>query len=118
MTVEPHDLRFTVLGPPVGKERPRRGRHGHFYTPTKTIDFEQDVAMAYLRAVRRRLDPPALHVGVHCYFRNGHHPDPDNVLKAVLDGLTGLAYPNDRQVSSEVHWALDAANPRTEVWLQ
>ena len=108
-------VRFTVEGPPVGKERPRKGRGRHFYTPTKTKIYEQAVRLAFLCTAKRKLDPPATWVRVHCFFRNGRHPDPDNVLKLVLDGLCGHAYPNDRAVNSSVDLVTDADRPRIEV---
>ncbi len=108
-------MRFIVEGPPVGKERPRKGRGRHFYTPEKTTRFESAVAMAFLKVARRRLEPPAISVHVRCFFKNRAHPDPDNVLKAVLDALTGMAYPHDRYLGSSVTCEYDAARPRIEV---
>ena len=71
--------------------------------------------MAFLKVAGRRLSPPAITVRLWCYFKNGRHPDPDNVLKGVLDGLVGLAYANDNHVASTVAPGFDAKRPRIEV---
>jgi Holliday junction resolvase RusA-like endonuclease len=110
-------LCFTVHGDPVGKERPRKGRGKRFYTPDKTKDYEQKVGMMFLKAAGGKLDPPAIWVRVHCYFKNGRHADPDNVLKCALDGLCKLAFRNDNKVASSVNWSMDAKHPRIEVEL-
>ena len=95
-------LTFVVPGPPRGKERPRKGKYGNFYTPPKTHAAELAVAMACLKAAGGKLSLQAIHVKVHCHFATHRHPDCDNILKLTLDALEGLAYANDRHVSSEV----------------
>ena len=43
-------VKFTVLGTPVGKGRPRFSRQGQFvrtYTPDKTVNYETLVRMEY-----------------------------------------------------------------------
>lgn len=110
-------VRFVVEGDPVGKQRARLGRGGHWFTPDKTRAYENQVKQAFLRATgfKRLTNPPAISVTVRCFFRNGHHPDPDNCLKAVLDALQTLAYPNDRHVASSVTHEYDPTRPRIEV---
>jgi Holliday junction resolvase RusA-like endonuclease len=109
-------IRFTVEGQPVGKERPRLGRGRHVYTPEKTKRYEQAVGMAFLKANGgQKLSPAAMSVRAHCVFKNKRHADPDNCLKGILDGLCGLAFPNDNAVASSVSFAFDGTRPRTEV---
>lgn len=116
-------VRFTVPGPPIGKERARKGRSGpaplansHWYTPEKTALYQKAVAQSFFVAnLGRKMDPQAVHVEVNCFFKSKAHPDPDNVLKLVLDALTGLAYRNDRHVSSQVSHQYDKKRPRIEV---
>ena len=109
-------IRFVVEGDPVGKERARKGRGGHWYTPSHTRLYEQRVKLAFLKATSfRRLNPPAVTVSVRCFFAAKRHPDPDNCLKLILDALQTLAYPNDRHVASQVSHEYDAKRPRIEV---
>ena len=53
---------------------------------------------------------------VACYFPDARRRDADNVLKAVMDGLNGVAYDDDsRVVKATVTKAIDREQPRTEV---
>lgn len=113
---------FEVPGEPVSKSRARftkRGSKTVAYTPQKTKDGEKRVALAY-RAAGGRLDPDTeVAYAVHARFLNGtmQRRDVDNMLKLILDGLNGIAYPDDTQVL-EV-WGrkskVDKSEARTEV---
>lgn len=115
-------IRFKVPGDPVGKERPRFAGAGRSpYTPAKTRAYERLVELTFLQQLRTRgwraLPSSAMRVVVDCRFRTGTHPDPDNVLKLVLDALTAgwMAYKNDRHVSSSVEHNCPSEHPRIEV---
>lgn len=125
--------RFEIPGTPVPKGRPRFG-NGHTYTPQKTRDFETLCAYSYrgdkplegtltveltfympipqsatLRAQR------AMRTGL---IRPAKKPDIDNIVKAVLDGLNGVAWLDDKQIvelKASKHYSDD---PRTEVFIQ
>ena len=125
---EPHrptcDLWFTVPGPPVGKQRARKGRGGRWYTPAATRRFERSVAACFLQvksqAERRGWSlvvvTKAVELEVECYFADGRRRDGDNVLKAVSDALNGIAYRDDSQiVRAVVTKAIDRLEPRTVV---
>jgi Holliday junction resolvase RusA-like endonuclease len=88
-----------VPGEPVSKERPRRGKNGSFYTPSKTARFEHLVAWTWKATRARTINGP---VSVTMHFRvGGRDKDIDNMVKAALDGLQqGAAFLNDRQVIS------------------
>ncbi len=79
---------------PVGKERPRKGKNGVFYTPRKTIDFEKKIIselLQYKDIIQRVYDKCGrLHIGCFIWFPNEKHPDPDNVLKSVYDAIAKL----------------------------
>jgi len=107
---------ITVPGKPVGKERPRMGKHG-VYTPTKTKKFER---LVYVSALERRpwgwSREGRFDIEVSCYFPDLHRRDVDNVLKSVMDGMKGVIYDDDAQVSvAKVKGMLDRERPRTEI---
>lgn len=127
--IQPTVIRFVVQGPPVGKERARFGgfskeRPGKpsrpiHYTPTKTKDYEKRVRLLFGLAALGKLPPGfnARRIRVVCFFKNGIHPDPDNVKHAVIDALKGVAYKkDDRNIGSSVEPPLfDKLSPRVEV---
>lgn len=110
---------FEIPGEPRGKGRPRFSRRsGAAYTDKKTAAYENLVAVAY-----RAKYPDALPIETAVVLtataymsipkstskkrraamlageiRPTKKPDIDNVLKAVLDGLNGLAFRDDSQV--------------------
>ena len=109
---------FTVLGPPKGKERPRfNPRTKRAITPKATRDYEATIAnMASLHLSRDW--PKDRRYRLHVAF-TGRRCDPDNVLKAVADGLEGVAYDNDRQVDECVSVRLtEQKPPRTEIRIE
>jgi len=104
-------MMFVVYGPPVPKARPRLNWGGRVYTPTTTKRFEELVAHVFqAQKDRTKLEGP-VKLTVHFWFprpirRDGptrtHHikkPDLTNLIKAVEDGLNGLAYADDSQIT-------------------
>lgn len=97
--------RFTVLGKPFGKQRPRATRnHKQFYTPQETHRYE-DLVRFYATREAEMLTCP-LRVDIKAYFevpksyskkrrerclvgleRPTKKPDKDNIEKAILDGM-------------------------------
>ena len=110
-------LSFTVPGKPIAKGRPRmttRGGHARAYTPAKTVAYEGLIAMAGQDAMDGR-EPIAgpVYLVVTATFEipkswpakkrataqwHTSKPDGDNILKAVGDGLNGVAWSDDSQV--------------------
>ena len=118
---------INVLGEPMGKQRPRAtsfGGHTRIYTPSKTLSYEARFAHEFKEKYpeAKPLTGP-IAVEVMAWFGlkkadynskgqpNKHglaklggeelptkKPDLDNVLKAVLDGLNGIAFVDDSQV--------------------
>lgn len=105
---------FFVPGRPVGKGRPRFTRQGHAYTPDKTKAYETLVKLCWKEAGGVKLTGPVF-ARIYARFAipksypkskaeklRGHgytgKPDADNIAKAVLDALNGLAYDDDSQV--------------------
>lgn len=113
------EMEFFVEGNPQGKARPRFShKTGTVYTPSKTAEYEKKIQKSFLAAGGKLIPGDCyVHVSVDSYFevpksytkgkrlacqhninRPAKKPDIDNVLKAVLDALNGVAYVDDRQV--------------------
>ena len=111
---------FTVYGEPVAKGRPRFTRQGRAYTPKKTHDYESEVAML-AKAAMGTQEPLETPVAVYIYVtfpvpqsyskkrteaclsgseRHTKRPDLDNCVKAVTDGMNGVVYLDDSQITS------------------
>ena len=109
---------FFVAGKPQGKARPRFTRTGHTYTPDKTRCYEQDIALSYTAAggsyhgdkayiklkvtsvypLPKRANKSVQRAMLTHEQLPSVKPDIDNILKAVLDSLNGIAYADDKQV--------------------
>lgn len=111
-------ITFFVPGKPRGKGRPRFS-NGRAYTDEQTRAYEYQIAANYRRIAGkfRFSDDVFLKVRVHqlmpvpknaskakrtamlegCIYPSAK-PDLDNVVKAVLDALNGVAYKDDARV--------------------
>lgn len=113
-------IRIEIPGKPVGKARPRvttRGGYARAYTPERTREFENRIKAAYIEKYGRTklIGPLAIDV-IACFeppvstskkkrrqMLDGDipyikKPDLDNIVKAVLDALNGIAYDDDSYV--------------------
>ena len=90
---------FEIDGQPLPKQRPRV-RNGRAYTPSKTRAYESRVAWL-ARAEMGPREPMTGNVCVDLQFRRkgDRRADLDNMCKAVLDGLNGIVYNDDYQVT-------------------
>ncbi len=128
MTLAPYKtdgFHFSIPGPARGKGRPRFGKSragfAVAYTDEKTAAYENLVKMAAREAAHRdgiKLFTGPVLVGISAFYAppaswskkkqtaaiNGEiWPklfDVDNVAKAILDGLNGIAFDDDKQVVS------------------
>lgn len=113
-------ITFFVPGQPVAKGRPIAGRgfNGRttLRTPEKTANYERLVALTAMQALHSPMDGPlelGLIVGVQIpaswskkrqdMAQRGEiaptkKPDLDNVVKALADGMNGIAYRDDAQI--------------------
>ncbi len=108
---------FLVEGEPQGKGRHRTTKTGHTYTPQKTVLYENWIKTCYLSRVGEKVLQGPLKATIEAYYtipksksknikeqmrkniiRPQKKPDSDNVAKAVLDSLNGIAYKDDAQV--------------------
>lgn len=109
------DYIFTVKGQPKGKGRPRFTKNGHVYTPESTRIYEEEIKIRYQEKYKNEMldgniavevfinKKPASYLGIKKYNKLlGKYcnikPDTDNVVKAVLDALNGVAYADNKNV--------------------
>lgn len=109
-------ISFEIPGEPVAKGRPRATRQGHFFTPEKTVRYENKVALFAAEAMDGR--PPIegpLALEFTAVFSwpaswsakkraacpgKVSKPDGDNLQKAVSDAMNGIVYRDDAQIIS------------------
>ena len=140
-------LSLTILGEPMGKQRPRAtfvAGHATIYTPKKTQGYEARFASAF--GEKYPDEEPlncACAVTIKAYFslakadfnskgepnKKGtaklknetpctKKPDCDNIAKAVLDGLNGVAFQDDNQVTCLIVSKAYSLRPRVEVEIE
>ena len=129
---------FTIPGPPQGKGRPRvtiQGGHAHGYTPAKTAAYQRSIAGAYKLSYpgAKPLEGP-LELQIEAYMpipqswpkskkaaalaemiKPTVKPDADNIGKAIADALNGVAWQDDKQITSMTVRKRYGALPRVEV---
>ena len=131
-----------VMGEPCGKGRPRfstKGKYPRAYTPAKTKSYEKSIEDEYLKDFPRLLFAPntPLLIIVNAFMPipkstsknnrismlEGHirpmkKPDADNILKAAMDALNGVAYEDDKQLVSTTCNKWYSEVPRTEIIIE
>ena len=128
-------IKFVVPGKPQGKERPRLAKYGGVYTPAKTKAYENFIKGCYIeqygdisfgdRSIKMSVKA---YVPVLTKFRKAEKiaalegkikptakPDADNILKAILDALNGLAYDDDRYIYKIEIERIYSEEPRVEI---
>lgn len=110
---------ITIPITPVTKARPRFTRYGHTYTPKKTADYEKAVAEYWRQATKgfqydreqalivnlvfgmpipKSTSKSKTELMANGTIRPTKKPDVDNLAKAVMDALNGVAWVDDSQV--------------------
>lgn len=126
--------KFTILGQPVAKGRPKVTKWGT-YTPEKTVNYENLVKWSYIEAHSKEdVLESDLSIDITFYFqipkstskknkilmndgdiRPSKKPDIDNCIKSITDALNTIAYKDDSQII-EVHaYKYYSEEPRAEV---
>lgn len=127
---------FTVAGTPVAKGRPRLGKFGT-YTPEKTVNYENLVKLSYADQCENQKLSGYLIATIIAYMpipkstskKNRQKmidgtilpdkkPDVDNLAKAILDSLNGIAYDDDSAVVALFTAKQYDENPRVSVLLE
>ena len=98
----PEPIEFVVEGEPRAKQSYRASKRGGGYQTARVKGWQADVGWAAQQAMRaiRMMDPLSCDVFVDLTFHLGdkRRVDLDNLSKAVLDGLNGICWEDDRQV--------------------
>lgn len=139
---EPQGKARHRTAPLYGRDGKPVMKNGHVilrqYTPKKTEEYEKLIALKFLEASGKRLVlecPVELGVVAHYAVAKSNtkkvreeklsgrmpvtkKPDGSNVMKAVEDGLNGVAYKDDAQISRAVIVKKWSEAPRVEVWLR
>lgn len=131
---------FVVPGRPKGKDRPRvsyRGGKARAYTPKATKEYEDQVRGAYQEQSHGDPMTGVISVRIIAWYPipksakkaeklrmeagkivPGTRPDADNIAKAILDALNGLAFADDRQVAClTVEKRYATGDGAVEVWV-
>ena len=113
------EISFLIYGDPKGKGRPRVTRYGT-YTPEATKKYEELVRRSWLNSGLEPFpDDATLYCHIHAHFAipksctkkqrkelafapHTKKPDCDNVAKAILDALNGLAFRDDSAIAKLV----------------
>lgn len=137
-------IRFTILGEPQGKGRPRFGgktKDGRpiTRTPDETVIYENLIRAEYQRqcGTQRFPDGEPLDMRIMAYYsipvsaskkkqremeekrvRPIKKPDWDNIGKVVADSLNQVAYRDDAQVVDSQVRKFYSRQPRVEVVIQ
>lgn len=130
-------VRFTVLGEPKGKGRPRFSTMtGSASTPKRTVNYETLVHMEYMSQCPgiQFPDDAMLDMRILAYYsipksasrkkkaamlagdiRPTKKPDMDNVVKIIADSLNQVAYRDDTQIVDCQCRKFYSNEPRVEV---
>lgn len=111
-------ISFTVYGNPIPKARPRVTGHGT-YTPQRVKDWQNCVAATHRQTCEPVTLTGSIQLTLHFYRKDRRRVDLDNLIKAVMDGLTGVAWADDSQICHIVASVQrDKDNPRVEVAIE
>ena len=90
------EYKFYIEGHPMGKGRHRDGKGKAKFTPEETTIYQQKIQMAFRQHHAGRLVTSGVeyHIGLKIFY-SGHTADIDNILKIVMDALTGFIWSDD-----------------------
>lgn len=134
-------LDFIVYGAPQGKGRPRVGKigqHVRMFTPQKTLAYEGLVAHCGAQAMANRplIDGPVelrllIDVQIPASWSKKKQaqalagevlpttkPDVDNVIKAIGDGLNGVVWKDDVQITDIITRKRYSEKPQVRVMVR
>lgn len=134
------EIKFTVIGEPHGKGRPRFiPKTGRAITPKDTVNYEALVKLEYAIQCKEHKfpDDAQLDMRIMAYYgipksqtkknkelmkkkllRPIKKPDMDNVIKIIADSLNGIAYRDDTQIVDCQIRKFYSDRPRVEVMIR
>ena len=107
------EVSFRIPGKPAPQPRPRKGKHGNFYSNSPKSAEWKDLIRLFSKKYYQKPPWPGP-VGMQLDFempipkavKDQHwvakKPDIDNLAKAVMDALSGLIYEDDAQICALV----------------
>lgn len=117
-------LTFSTAIDPLPQSRPRFGRGGRVYEPARMTAFKAAVraaASAAMNGTQPISEPVACTLKFYRKFKptSRRFGDLDNLSKAILDAVNGLAFTDDAQITRLVAEKFtDRENPRVEVSIE
>lgn len=132
------NIRFQVPGEPKAKARPRVTRSGIAFTPKNTVMYENLVRTSFQQSYQDHVPLDCeMQAIITAYFsipksvsnkkkelmsfgliNPTKKPDLDNIAKAILDSLNGIAYKDDSQIVSLLISKKYSDRPRVEITLK
>lgn len=112
---------FVVGGPPVAWHRPMRSKNGRAYKHPADVGYQKLIAHLAAASIPPGWDLDGdWELTCHWYVHDRRRRDTDNLLKNVMDGLIGVAYNDDSQVTDHgrMKKRLDRENPRVVITLE
>ena len=129
-------VKVIIPGEPKAKARPRMStKTGRAYTPQDTVNYENWVKLCYQDQGKEYLEGELV-ATINAYYgipkstskkkttlmlndeiKPTKKPDLDNIVKAILDSLNGLAYKDDSQVVKVISEKFYSEQPRVELIL-
>jgi Holliday junction resolvase RusA-like endonuclease len=117
-------LSFVVDGPPVPKQRARRGAGGRFYTPPKTRAYEARVKLLALQARQIAVVKSGIAWPLDAQYElvlvarwpDRRRRDISNVLKSIEDACNTVLWNDDSQIARvTMQGYVDPGRPAVEV---
>ena len=109
-------ITFDGIPPSMNHAYRRRGHTHGMYMTQSAKDFKEyaslvaKIAMRESRWTMLPKDENFYLMEIHFHFKNRRHPDPNNLLKILIDSLEGIVFENDKNIDVFTKSAVDGKN--------